>query len=142
MDLKNKKGYFNYQVLDEFIAGLILTGSEVKSVKDNDVNFGDSFLFFDNGEIFVRNLYIAKYKNASYLNHDEMRDRKVLLNKSEIFKISKMVQMTSGITMIPLEIFLVNNKIKMKIGVCKGKKSHDKRDVIKKRDIDREIREY
>ena len=142
MDLKNKKGYFNYQVLDEFVAGLILTGSEVKSVKDNDVNFGDSFLFFDNGEIFVRNLYIAKYKNASYLNHDEMRDRKVLLNKSETSKISKMVQMTSGITMIPLEIFLVNNKIKMKIGVCKGKKSHDKRDVIKKRDIDREIREY
>lgn len=141
MDLKNKKAYFNYQVIDQFDAGVILLGSEVKSIRNGDVNFVDSFVYFDDGELFLRNLHIGKYKNSTYLNHDELRDRKLLLNKSEIRKISKEMQ-SNGITIVPLEIFILRNKVKIKIGICKGKKLYNKKESIKNRDLQREIREF
>ena len=139
MKLINKKAYFNYQVLEDFNCGIVLVGSEVKSLRLNNVNFGDSFAFFKEGEIFLKNLSIAKYKEATYQNHDELRDRKLLLTKKEITKISKSSE-TKGITLIPLEIFTLHGRFKIKLGVCRGKKDYDKRQSIKDRDIKRELK--
>lgn len=139
MKITNKKAYFNYQVLEDFIAGLVLQGSEVKSLLGNNMNFGDSYIFFRDGELWVKNMSISKYKESSYQNHDELRERKLLLNKSELNKISKMLDI-KGVTVIPLEILRIGGRFKLKIGVCKGKKDWNKKEDIKKRDIERENR--
>lgn len=138
MKISNKKAYYNYFVVEDFISGLVLVGSEVKSILNNDMNFGDSYIFFKDGELFIKNMRIAQYKNATYQNHDEMRDKKILLNKKEIAKISKAVG-DKGVSIMPLEILTMNNKIKLKIGICRGKKEYNKREDIKKKDIEREF---
>lgn len=139
MSIKNRKAYFEYQVLKEFVAGMQLVGSEVKSLHHNNANMGDTYCYFWNNEIFVKNLHISKYHESSYMNHDELRDRKLLLHKKEIRDIIKLTK-DNGITLIPLEIFSQNGKFKLKIGVCKGKKLYDKRESIKKREVERDIR--
>jgi SsrA-binding protein len=139
MKIVNKKAYFNYQVIEDFVSGIMLVGSEVKSMRLNNFNFGDSFAYFKDGEIFLKNLSIAKYKDATYQNHDELRDRKLLLNKKEISKISKLSEVR-GTTLIPLEVFTINGRFKIKLGVCRGKKDYDKRNTIKSRDIERELK--
>lgn len=139
MKIVNKKAYFNYQVIEDFVSGIMLVGSEVKSMRLNNFNFGDSFAYFKDGEIFLKNLSIAKYKEATYQNHDELRDRKLLLNKKEISKISKLSEVR-GTALIPLEIFTINGRFKIKLGVCRGKKDYDKRNTIKTRDIERELK--
>jgi SsrA-binding protein len=139
MKIVNKKAYYNYQVLEDFTAGLMLTGSEVKSLRENNMNFGDSFIFFKDGELYVKNMSISKYKESSYQNHEELRDRKLLLNKKEIDKISKMSD-NKGVAIVPLEIMTIRGRFKLKIGVCRGKKEYDKRNSIKERDIEREMR--
>jgi SsrA-binding protein len=133
----NRKARFNYEVIDEYTAGAILLGSEVKSIKSGEVNFGDAFVYFKDGEIWLKSLHISKYKSTSYNDHDEMRDRKLLLTKNEVRKISKSVE-GKGVTIVPLEIFILRGKIKFKIGVCRGKKNWDKKEAIKKRDLERE----
>jgi SsrA-binding protein len=139
MKIVNKKAYYNYQVLEDFTAGLMLVGSEVKSLRENNFNFGDSFVYFKDGELYIKNMSISKYKESSHQNHEELRDRKLLLTKKEIYKISKMSE-TKGIALIPLEIFTMRGRFKVKMGVCRGKKEYDKRDSIKKRDTERELR--
>ena len=139
MKIVNKKAYFNFQVLEDFTAGLILLGSEVKSLRENNINFGDSFIFFKDGDLYIKNMSISKYKESSYQNHEELRDRKLLLNKKEIDKISKMSE-NKGVAIIPLEIMTVRGRFKLKVGVCRGKKSYDKRNSIKERDLEREMR--
>ena len=139
MKIVNKKAYYNYQVIEDFTAGLMLVGSEVKSIRENNFNFGDSFIIFRDGELYVKNMSISKYREATFQNHEEMRDRKILLTKKEISKISKLTEVR-GITMIPLEMFTVRGRFKLKVGVCKGKKDYDKRDSIKRKDIERELR--
>jgi SsrA-binding protein len=139
MKIVNKKAYYNYQVLEDFTAGLMLVGSEVKSLRENNFNFGDSFVFFKDGELYVKNMSISKYKEATFQNHEEMRDRKILLTKKEISKISKLTE-TKGITVIPLEMFTIRGRFKLKVGVCRGKKDYDKRQSIKQRDTERELR--
>jgi SsrA-binding protein len=139
MKIVNKKAYYNYQVIEDFTAGLMLVGSEVKSIRENNFNFGDSFIVFKDGELYVKNMSISKYREATFQNHEEMRDRKILLTKKEISKISKLTDVR-GITMIPLEIFTIRGRFKLKVGVCKGKKDYDKRHSIKKKDIERELR--
>ena len=134
MKIVNKKAYYNYQVIEDFTAGLMLVGSEVKSIRENNFNFGDSFIIFKDGELYVKNMSISKYREATFQNHEEMRDRKILLTKKEISKISKLTDVR-GITMIPLEMFTVRGRFKLKVGVCKGKKDHDKSESIKKKDI-------
>jgi SsrA-binding protein len=126
-------------VIEDFTAGLMLVGSEVKSIRENNFNFGDSFIIFKDGELYVKNMSISKYREATFQNHEEMRDRKILLTKKEISKISKLTDVR-GITMIPLEMFTIRGRFKLKVGVCKGKKDHDKRESIKKKDIERELR--
>ena len=139
MKIVNKKAYYNYQVLEDFTAGLMLVGSEVKSLRENNFNFGDSFVFFKDGELYVKNMSISKYKEATFQNHEEMRDRKILLTKKEISKISKLSE-TKGIAIIPLEVFTIKGRFKVKVGVCRGKKDWNKKDSIKKRDIERDLR--
>ncbi len=135
----NKKAYYNYSVVESYIAGLMLTGSEVKSIRIGNVNFGDSFLLFKDGELYIRNLSISTYKESSYQNHEVLRDRKVLLKKKEIKDISLYLDQ-KGVTSVPLEIFEIKNRIKVKVGICRGKKSYDKKQAIKEKDIEREVK--
>jgi SsrA-binding protein len=136
----NKKAYFEYSVLESFDAGIILVGNEVKSIRRSDVTIADSFIYIKNGELFIKNMKVAKYKQSHMLDkHDENREKKILLNRKEINKIEKLIQ-TVGTTIIPLEVFVSNNLIKVKIGVCKGKKLWNKKEDIKNRDIDRDAK--
>ena len=134
----NKKAYFEYSVLESFDAGIKLIGNEVKSIRRSDVTIADSFVYIKNGELFIKNMKVAKYKQSHMLDkHDENREKKLLLNRREINKIEKLIQGV-GTTIIPLEVFIYKNLIKVKIGVCKGKKLWNKKEDIKSRDIDRD----
>lgn len=135
----NKKAFYEYHILEEFDAGIVLLGSEVKSIRMNNVTLSDSFIYIKDGEVWIKNLKVARYKQAHRLEiHDENRDKKLLLTKKQIEKIGKSLHDT-GITCIPLSIFIKNNKIKVKIGIAKGKKLWDKRSSIKERDIKRDL---
>lgn len=135
----NKKAFYEYHILEEFDAGIVLLGSEVKSVRMGNVTISDSFIYIKDGEVWIKNLKVARYKQAHRLEvHDENRDKKLLLTKKQIEKIGKKLQ-DVGITCIPLSIFIKNNKIKVKIGITKGKKLYDKRNSIKERDIKRDL---
>jgi SsrA-binding protein len=136
----NRKAYYEYFVLEDFDCGVVLMGSEVKSIRDGNATISDSFAYILHGEVFLKNMKVPRYKQMHKAeNHDENRDKKLLLNRREISKIEKLTQ-DKGTTIVPLEIFTLNNRIKIKIGVVKGKKLYDKRETIKKRDMDRDIR--
>ena len=140
MKITNKKAYYEFTVLLELVAGIVLLGTEVKSIRMGNVNISDSFLYLKDGEIWTKNLNISRYKQAHISQiHDENRDKKLLLNRKEINRIEKILQ-DNGTTMIPLEIFIYHNRIKIKIGVVKGKKSWNKKESIKKRDCEKEIK--
>jgi SsrA-binding protein len=136
----NRKAYYEYFVLEDFDAGVMLLGAEVKSVREGNVSIVDCFAYITNGEVWLKNMKVARYKQTHVVEkHDESRDKKLLLNRKEINRIEKLLQ-DKGTTMVPLEIFTAHNRVKVKIGVVKGKKLYDKRETIKKRDMDREIR--
>ena len=138
--VKNKKAYYEYHILDEYDAGVVLIGSEVKSVREGNVTFSDSFIYLKDGEVWLKNFKVGRYKqNHPSVKHDENRDKKLLLTRKEIERIGKKLQ-DKGTTCIPLSVFTKKNKIKIKIGVAKGKKLWDKKETIKKRDIQRELR--
>lgn len=131
----NRKARYEYAVIEEFTAGMVLFGSEVKSIRSGNVTLSESFIFIKDGEVWIKNMHVAKYKQCHKLEvHDESRDKKLLLNKKEIERISNKV-IDKGITIIPLGIFISNNKLKIKIAVAKGKKNWDKKEDIKARDI-------
>jgi SsrA-binding protein len=134
MKLQNRKAYYEYHILEEYTAGIMLVGSEVKSIRDSNINFKDSYIYTHNNEVFVKQMFIGKYKQAIHTNHEEVRDRKLLLTKKQIRDIQKQLQVT-GITSVPLEIFELNGKFKIKIAIAKGKKLYDKRESIKEKDI-------
>ena len=137
--VNNKKAYFEYSVLEEYQAGVALFGSEVKSIREGNVTLLDSFIYIKNGEIWLKNLKVARYKQShATVKHEENRDKKLLLTKKEINKISRSLEDT-GTTCIPLSIYIKNNRIKIKIGVVRGKKLWDKRLSIKEKDIKRDI---
>lgn len=139
MSIVNKKAYYEFFILKDFTAGIQLFGSEVKSLRLGNANIGDAYCYIWDNEIFVKNLHISKYDESSYLNHEERRDRKLLLHKKEINDIIKLLK-ESGTTVIPLEIFTSKGKFKVKVGVAKGKKLFDKKNEIKRKDISREIK--
>lgn len=119
---------------------MVLTGTEIKSIREGRVSFNDSFCYFSKGELFVKSMHIAEYSHGSYANHDPVRERKLLLQRKELKKIEKRMQ-ERGYTVVPLRIFLTEKGLaKMEIGLGKGKKLHDKRDSIKSREVDRELR--
>jgi len=136
---KNKKAYFDYTFLNTYIAGIVLTGTEIKSIRNHKCSLVDTYCYINNNEIYMKNSYIAEYENRGYCNHEERRDRKLLLTKQEIHKLNKEVQ-TPGFTIIPIKMF-INDKglCKLEIALCKGKKDYDKREIIKQKDTKREI---
>ena len=136
---KNKKAYFDYTFLNTYIAGIVLTGTEIKSIRNHKCSLVDTYCYINNNEIYMKNSYIAEYENRGYCNHEERRDRKLLLTKQEIHKLNKEVQ-TPGFTIIPIKMF-INDKglCKVEIALCKGKKEYDKREIIKQKDTKREI---
>ena len=136
----NRKAFHDYNIFEKFVAGIVLTGTEIKSIRNNAINLKDSFCKIDEGELFLYNCHISHYDNGNRYNHEEKRTRKLLLTKKEILKISQKIK-KDGYTVIPLEIFFVKGLAKVEIGLAKGKKLYDKReDMVKKeqkRDIER-----
>lgn len=135
---QNKKARFNYAVEDTYECGIVLEGTEVKSVKAGNISFPDAFAEITGGEVWVRNLHIAEYPFSSVFNHDPDRKKKLLLHREEIKRIRRKVE-EKGYTLIPLDFYLKNGRVKVTLGVCKGKKLFDKRADIKERDVKREI---
>ncbi|RFM33212.1 SsrA-binding protein SmpB [Chitinophaga silvisoli] len=141
-ELRNRSAFYEYAIEDKFIAGMVLTGTEIKSIRQSRVSFNDSFCYFSKGELFVRSLHITEYSHGAYANHDPLRERKLLLTKRELRKMENKIK-EKGFTIIPLRIFLTEKGLaKMEIGLGRGKKLHDKRESIKQRDTQREIKRY
>lgn len=136
--LKNKKAYFDYEVLDTFEAGIKLKGYEIKAIRDHRLNFKGSFISVWHGEAFLEKMHIGLYKHAVIPDHNPLRRRKLLLKKKEISKIAGFLGQ-KGFTIVPLEVYLKNHLAKVKIGIGRGKKKYDKRESIKKKEQDREL---
>ena len=136
MEILNRKAKHDYFIINEYEAGISLLGTEIKSIKKGSANISDSFGKVKNGEIFLLNMYIAHYEEGNIFNHEERRDRKLLLHKKEILKINEQVTL-KRYTIIPLKLYFKNGKVKILIGVCQGKKLYDKRQSIKEKEIKR-----
>jgi SsrA-binding protein len=139
INIENRRARFDYQFLDTLVAGLVLKGTEIKSIREGKAGLSDSYCYFRNDELFVKNLHISEYADASFYQHEALRERKLLLSRQELNKLLKKVK-DQGLTVIPTRLF-INDKgfAKMEIALAKGKKLYDKRDDIKKRDIEREM---
>lgn len=133
----NKKAYHEYSVLDTLEAGIVLCGTEVKSLRQNGCSFNNAYISIDNGEAFLLGLHIKPYEQGNIWNEDPDRVRKLLLHKKEILKLAGDIS-EKGMTLIPLEIYFTKSHVKVKIGICKGKKLYDKREDARKKDIARE----
>lgn len=133
--IKNRKAYFDYFVEEEIEAGIELLGTEIKSIRKGEVSLKDTYARIKNNQVYVINMFIAKYEFGSF-NHEERRERKLLLHKSEIRKLKDKVKL-DGYSLIPLKLYFKGNNVKILLGLCKGKKNYDKRETIKKRDLDR-----
>jgi len=138
LEIYNKRAKFDYFIEEEYEAGIVLTGTEIKSVRKGSCNIKDSYGIVKDGEIYLLNMFIGQYKEGNIFNHDETRSRKLLLHKKEIKKIIKDIDV-QGLTLIPLKLYFKNNKLKVLLGVCRGKKNFDKRETIKERDLKREV---
>lgn len=136
MEIFNRKARFNYFIEDEIECGISLVGTEVKSLREGSANINDAFARVRGTEIYLTNMFISKYKEGNIFNHSETRERKLLLHKSEIKKISKQVEL-NNYTLIPLKLYFTRGKVKILLGICKGKKLYDKRQTIKERDLKR-----
>ena len=142
MEIKNRSAFHEYFFDNQYVAGVVLTGTEVKSLREGKASFNDSYCLIHKGEMWLKSLHIAEYSHGSTNNHDPVRDRKLLLQKREISKIEGKLK-EKGYTLIPLRIFFnEKNLIKVEIGLGKGKKLHDKRETIKKRDVEREMKRF
>ena len=142
MEIKNRSAFHEYFFDNKYVAGIVLTGTEVKSLRDGKASFNDSYCIIHKGEIWIKSLHIAEYSHGTVNNHDPVRDRKLLLQKREINKIEAKLK-EKGYTLIPLLIFFNDkNLVKVEIGLGKGKKLHDKRETIKKRDVEREMKRF
>jgi SsrA-binding protein len=140
--IKNRPATFEYAIEDKLTAGIMLTGSEIKSIRNGKVSFNDSYCFFNKGELWIKSLHIAEYVNAGYAGHDPIRERKLLLNKKELAKWGNKMK-EKGLTIVPLAVFINDNGYaKVELGLGKGKKLHDKRESIKSREAEREMKRY
>ena len=138
MEIVNRKAKYDYYIEESYEAGIVLTGTEIKSIRQGKVNLKDSYAIIRNNEIYLLNTHISLYEKGNIFNHDEDRTRKLLMHKREILKLNNKVVL-EGYTLIPLKIYFVNGKAKVSIGLCKGKKNYDKRETIKERDLAREM---
>ncbi|QSE97154.1 SsrA-binding protein SmpB [Fulvivirga lutea] len=139
INIKNKRAKFEYEFIDKYLAGIVLKGTEIKSIREGKVNLQDGYCYFKDGELFVKNVHIAPYAQGSFYNHTEDRERKLLLRKQELSKLESKLN-EKGLTIIPIRLFINDRGLaKMEIALGKGKKLHDKRDSIKERDVKREL---
>ena len=138
---KNSKASFNYFLSDFLECGIELAGTEIKALRVHGASLNDSYVIIRNGEAFILNMHIAPYDKGNILNHDPLRTRKLLLHKKEILRIAQKVK-EKQYTIIPTKVYLTNGLAKVEIGLAKGKKNYDKRESIKKRDIDRKLKNY
>lgn len=136
---ENRKARFDYEILQTFEAGLVLVGSEVKSIRDKQVQLKDSYISFRGDEAYLQNAHIAVYKSSSYNNHEPERLRKILLNRNELDRINASIR-EKGLSCVPLKIYFKKGRAKLELALVRGKKTHDKRQDIKKRDVDRQLR--
>jgi SsrA-binding protein len=136
--LENRRAHFEYFLSDFLTAGIVLTGTEIKSLRAHNSNINDAYVYIKNGEAYIANMHIAPYKEGTIFNVDHLRDRKLLLTKKELRRLASHIVGT-GITCVPTKVFLAHGYAKIEIAVAKGKQLHDKRDAIKKRDSDRHL---
>ena len=142
MEILNRKASHDYFIKHTIEAGIELKGTEIKSIREGSANINDSYARVKNGEIYLTNMYIAKYEEGNIFIHDERRERKLLLHKNEIIKIAHEIE-TQRYTLIPLKLYFKKNKAKIELGICQGKKLYDKREALKEKDIKRnEYRNY
>lgn len=140
MEISNRKAYFEYYIEAKLVAGIVLTGTEIKSIRAGKASFNDSYCIFDKGELFIRSLHISEYNFGTHYNHEPLQERKLLLQKKELKKWENKIK-EQGFTIVPLRIFISEKGYaKVEIGLGKGKKLYDKRETIKKRDTDRELK--
>jgi SsrA-binding protein len=135
----NRKAFHDYHVLDTWEAGVALLGTEVKAIREGRVNLRDSFARLDKGEVWLMNVHISPYSHTGYAHHDERRQRKLLLHRYEIQKITGQVNQ-KGFTLVPLQLYFKNGRVKVNLALVKGKQAHDKRETIRRREVDRETR--
>ena len=135
----NRKALHDYHVLDSWEAGVALLGTEVKAIREGSVNLRDSYARLENGEVWLMNLHISPYSHTGYAHHDERRQRKLLLHRHEIEKLSGRV-VERGLTLVPLRMYLNKGRVKVALALVKGKQAHDKRETIRRREVDRETR--
>lgn len=141
-EIRNRQAYYDYFIDDKYDAGMVLTGTEVKSLRAGRASFNDSYCYFHRGEIWIKSLHIAEYSHGTSANHDPTRERKLLLSKRELKKIEAKIK-EKGITVVPLRIFFSEKGLaKIELGLGKGKKLYDKRETIKQRDTEREMKKY
>ena len=138
MEILNRKANFNYEILERIECGIVLKGTEIKSIRMGKANIKDSYGIIKNNEVFILNIHISPYDNGGVFNHEETRTRKLLLHKKEILKLKNKLDL-DGFTLIPLKLYFVHDKAKIELGLCRGKKLYDKRESVKKRDVEREI---
>jgi len=138
-EMSNRQAYFHYQIEEKYVAGIVLLGTEVKSIREGKISFNDAYCLFDKNELWMRGLYIAEYKLGTVNNHIAVHDRKLLLTKRELKRVQAKMK-EKGFTLIPLRIFFnEKNFVKVEIGLARGKKVHDKRESIKEKDMQREL---
>ena len=138
MEIQNRKVNFDYEIIDTFEAGIVLTGTEIKSIRLGKCNLKDSYAIIKNNEIFILNMHISQYEQGNRFNHEETRTRKLLMHKKEILKLRDKLDI-EGFTLVPIKLYFKGNKAKLMLGLAKGKKNYDKRETIKKKDIERQI---
>ena len=138
MEILNRKVNFDYEIVDTFETGIVLTGTEVKSIRLGKCNLKDSYAIIKNNEIFILNMHISHYEQGNRFNHEETRTRKLLMHKKEILKLRDKLEI-EGFTLVPIKLYFKGSKAKLLIGLAKGKKNYDKRESIKKKDIERQI---
>lgn len=139
LNIRNKKAYFEYHILEEFVAGVKLLGTEIKSIREGKANINDAFCAFLNDQLYVRNMHIAEYSHGSFYNHESKRDRVLLLNKKELSRLKAKTE-EKGFTIIPLKMFISERGFaKLLIGLAQGKKLYDKRESLKERDVKIEL---
>ena len=138
MEVINREAKYNYFILESIECGIVLTGTEIKAIRNSKVNLKDSYAVIRNHEIYLLNTHISEYKEGNIFNHDPRRTRKLLLHKKEILKLESKINL-EGLTLIPLKLYFNKNKVKILLGLCKGKKTYDKRETIKEREQQRTI---
>ena len=138
MEILNRQASYNYFIEDTYEAGIVLKGTEIKSIRAGKCNIKDSYVIIRNNEAYLLNAHISPYEQGNIFNHEETRTRKLLLNKREILKLNDKLNI-EGYTLIPLKIYFVKSRAKVLVGVCKGKKNYDKRESIKEKDLQREL---